>query len=177
MSKAKFNVYTEDLANSIELMFVDAIRKGVAAGLETATKTTVKDSGNAVVHWQVGIEGKSRAASRKLGKLSDLRETVSGGKLHDWVGKRGDGVGKNAPLADAINQKVLDREVKTIIEKHVRGQRPPLKYYFYNPVGRAADGYDDYANIDAAGAAGVRAAVDYFEAEIAKGSTRRHRLK
>lgn len=183
-SKAKFNLYTQDLADSIELMFVAAIRKGIEKGFEATLNHTVnsatgssKDSGNATYHWTVGVEGIGSPTGRKKGKLEDLRET-SEGKKHPLIGKRRDQIGKNDALVKVLVQNVLDEELKKTINKYIVGQRPPLKYYFYNPVGRAsADGYDDNAKIAEAGNLGISTALAFFEAEIAKGNIRRHRRR
>lgn len=180
----RFRLYTKDLADSIELMLVGAIRTGLEEGfeatlnyVENTAKGSSQDSGNATFHWMIGIDGTTRPGARKKGTLRDLRET-SEGRKHPLIGKRRDQIGKNSQLVKALIQDVLSEELKDVIRKHVVGQKPPLKYSFYNAVASATeDDYDKHAAIAAAGSVGLTTAVEYFEKEIAKGNIRKHRRK
>lgn len=174
MSKS-FSLYAEDLARSIELMFVAALREGVSKGIEKATTETYKDSGNAAVHWMVGIEGDSDPQSRPLGNLQDLRETNKG-PVHPWVRKRRSHIGRNSEMAKMINLNVLDREVTEVISQYIVGQKPSIKYVFYNAVADESD-YAKKANVALAGHLAVETALDYFDAQIRAGNIRKYRRR
>ena len=176
-SSSKFNVYTEDLASSIELMFVGAIRKGLSKGFSAAIEATEKDSGNAAVHWMIGVDGKSRPNSRKLGTPQDLRGTQHRSP-HPWVYSRRFGLGRNHALSKALIDRVVARETEIILKKYAAGHTPSLRYSFFNAIGSVTeDNYHHYAKIAEAGAIGLEAAVKYFEAEVAVGNVRKYRRR
>lgn len=158
-------------------MFVGSIREGLTQGLKTAVEATKQDSSNAAVHWMVGVTGRSTASSRMLGKKEnlDLRETKGRGKLHPLIGFRGEGR-DNTGTAVEVNRSVLDREIRTIINKYAAGQKPETKFYFYNRVGEDSE-YADSARIAKAGAEGVARTAEIFQREINLGNTRRYKLK
>lgn len=169
-SSRKFAAQADELAASIELMFVAAIREGITRGFREAVANTVQDSSNAAAHWMIGIEGRGNIYSRKFGKLVDLR-----GQGHSLVGKRGDNRGSGA-LAESVINAVIEREVQSVINKYVKGQRPELGFFFYNAVASDEE-YDYNALVSEAGRYGVEFAQKYFEREIALGNVRRNRLK
>lgn len=179
MSKRNKNihsVYAEDLARSIELMFVASIRKGIEEGLTEAVKTTKKDSGNAAAHWMVGIHGGSQPSGRALGQPRDLRATNTKPVGKEGVQKRRTFAnGKNEALKVQLEKNIIDRELNTVINQYAKGQKPAFKFYYFNAIGSEAD-YADNAMIRAAGAAGTKKAVERFEIEVARDNTRRHRL-
>lgn len=158
------------MADSIERMFVSAIREGITRGFEQAVENTIQDSSNAATHWMVGVEGKGNIYSRKYGKLRDLR----GGK-DPLVGNKGDGRGSGAVAASVVKA-VVDREVSTVLKRYAQGQKPELGFYFYNAV--ASDSkYDFNTLVSDAGQYGIEYAKAYFDREIELGNTRRNRIR
>lgn len=158
-------------------MFVGAIRKGLSKGFSAAIDATVKDSGNAAVHWMIGVDGKSRPNSRKLGTPQDLRSTKHSSP-HPWVYSRRFGLSYNHALSKALIDRVVARETEIILKKYAAGHTPSLRYSFFNAIGSVTeDNYHHYANIAEAGAIGLEAAVKYFEAEVAAGNVRKYRRR
>lgn len=165
-------------------MFVGAIREGLSQGFKEAVNSTVQDSSNAAVHWMVGVTGRSESSGRKLGKKEniDLRNTKERGQLHPLIGFRGDNR-DGTSVALAVQKDVLDREIRTIINKYAAGQKPETKFYLYNTIGGStvsegnSPSYAESANIQQAGEAGVTRIREVFSREIQLGNVRRNRLK
>lgn len=175
MGSKKFSIAAEDLNSTIKYMFVGAIRRGVTEGFDVAVRFTRQDSSNAATHWLIGVQGKSNAASRVLGKPSDLRATKSGGVKHPLVGYRGEhrtDSGASAAISDAI----VEREVNTIINVYAKGISPETGFYYFNALGESGE-YAENADINFAGEQALAAAVAVFEREMSVANVRRYRLK
>lgn len=169
-SPRKFSNYTDQLADEITQLYVGSIRKGIEEGFKSAVENTVQDSSNAAVHWMIGVQGKGSTHGRKFGQLGDFR-----GGRDPLVGERGDNRDSTS-LAASVVGSIVEREVKTVLNTYVKGQRPELNFYFYNAVASNPK-YDFNAMVTEAGKQGVKDAQAYFEREVKLGNTRRFRLK
>lgn len=163
----KFKRQADQYGFDLKELFSRAIRQALIAGLEAAIKGTEQDSSNAAVHWQLASSKGSRPASRKFGKLRDLRGT----KLKAPVKPVGykDDEGKNAAV---VLKFVRDKEIREVVDKLVSGRDPDTMFYLYNAI---VDGsaYGDNAKIDDAAKAGLAAVKRIFDNRIAAGNVRK----
>ena len=169
VNKNKFKDEMGKLADGMAQLFSRSIKAGMLKGLEAAVRATKHDSSQAAAHWMIaGEDGRtSRPASRFLGKLQYLR----GNKLRAPIapaGYRGDS-GKNTARTVTF---VRQRELDEVLNKLVSGRHPEFRFYLYNAVGEV-EKYNKNAGIDAAGEAGIQAAVAAAEAVIKVENTRK----
>lgn len=162
----KFEAAAAVFAADLEMLYVRAIRKALLAGLETAINHTVHDSSNAAAHWMLVAKSRSRPASRRFGKLRDLRSTANRAATPP-VGRRRD-AGKNKLNTVAF---VRDKELREVIEKYVRGRSPETKFALYNALDPETT-YGINAHIDSAGKAALETIKAIFDDEVSKGRVR-----
>lgn len=166
----KFAKAAEQFNIDLGQLFNRAIRMALLAGLAMAVRTTKHDSSNAAVHWLIAARSRSRPASRRYGKMRDLRGTATRPGTPP-VGKRRD-AGKNAALAERF---VRDRELREVIAKMVAGRRPESVFYFYHPLEPGQE-YADNAEIEEAGKAALAETLRILQNRIAAGQARKNPL-
>lgn len=163
----KFARLANQVSVDVGALFNRAIRQALLAGLTMAVSTTKQDSSNAAVHWMIAAEGRSRPASRKFGRLRDLRESATR-PANPPVGKRGD-MGKNAAMTLRF---VRDKELREVVEKLVAGRDPSTVFYFFNALDPNWR-YGENANIDGAAKSAVQEVKRIFENRMAAGQVRK----
>lgn len=150
----------------LEKLYVRAIRRALLAGLEAAIANSVHDSSNAGVHWMLVAKTRSRPASRKFGKLRDLRQTNKRNATPP-VGRRGSaGSQKSATIAF-----VRDKEIREVIEKFVTGRSPETKFALYNAIDPESE-YGINAAIGDAGQIALATIKEIFDDQVSKGKVR-----
>lgn len=162
----KFAQQADLLAESVNQLFVAAVRRGIMKGFQAAVENTVQDSSNAAAHWMIGVRGKGNVYGRKFGSLKDLR-----GKGDAIVGSQGDKRDSTAAASAAV-EAIVSRELDTVVNRYVRGQTPALEFFYYNAVA-SDDKYDKRAGVSDAGTYAVTEAMAQFEREIRLGNTRK----
>jgi hypothetical protein len=163
----KFSDQAGRVGTDLGALFSRSIRQALLAGLLLAVQNTKHDSSNAAVHWLIAAKGKSRPASRRFGKLRDLRATSTRPGTPP-VGRRRD-AGKNAALAQRF---VRDRELKEVVEKLVAGRSPETIFYFFNAIDPESQ-YGENANIEEAGQMAVQETRRIFDNRVAAGQVRK----
>lgn len=170
----KFEGQANRISDYISQLFSRSMRAAILEGLEVAVKTTKQDSSNAAAHWLIGARG-TKPGNRRLGKVKDMRGTlgIRGPRRSPIypVGYQGDeGANEGSTL-----KFVRDREMKDVLDKMISGRSPEFRFYLYNAVGGTSN-YNDNANIQDAGEAGVAAVVASAERRIDAGNKRKATL-
>jgi hypothetical protein len=166
----KFAKAADRFSTDLGELFNRSIRQALLSGLAIAIRTTIHDSSNAAVHWQLAAKGRSRPASRRFGKLRDLRGTNSRPGVPP-VGRRGDH-GINAAGTERF---VREREIKEVIDKLIVGRRPATVFYFHHPLEEDWR-YAQNANIQEAGQAAIAETSRVLQNRIAAGQARKNPL-
>lgn len=174
----KFQKQFANATGDISAMFNRSIRAALTAGIVAAVRETNHDSSNAGFHWMVAERSRSRPGNRALGTVKDLRATkgVRGPARPGVppVGFQGD---RGTNFNRTINA-VRSRERAEVIDKVVTGRNVSGNYYFYHGLANGKsnvekpDEYYDRANIEAAGNAAVKAVMERFFQEVARGNVR-----
>lgn len=163
----KFSALADQVNVDVSALFNRSIRMALLAGLAMAVGVTKHDSSNAAVHWLLAAKARSRPASRRYGKLRDLRGTAGRPGVAP-VGKRRDG----GAHEQAALKFVRDRELREVVDKMVAGRSPETIFYFYNAIDPETQ-YGENANIGAAGAAAVQEVLRIFQNRVAAGQVRK----
>lgn len=166
----KFAKAADKFSVDLGELFNRGIRQALLAGLSEVQRQTKQDSSNAAVHWQLAAKGRSRPASRRFGKLRDLRGNKSRPGVPP-VGRRGD----NGINAGATERFVREREIKEVIEKLVAGRRPATVFYFHHPL-QPGWRYFENAHIETAGQAALARTIQVLQNRIAAGQARKNPL-
>lgn len=166
----KNRIYLTDLEDQIREMYVAALREGLFQGIREAAWKTHNDSSNAANHWMLSVTGGSSPRNRKLGHPRDLR-----GGMNPPVGSQGDARGSGTSVSFGVAEQIANRELREVISKQVRGNKPPTKFALFNAVGDI-DRYANRAQLEEAGNQGLSRVKESFEREFNRQQkTRRNR--
>lgn len=163
----KFRKLTDTMSVDLGALFSRAIRQALLAGVVMAVNRTHQDSSNAAAHWMIASTTRSRPASRRFGKLRDLRGNKSRAGTPP-VGRRGD----RGTNASEVMRFVRDKELREVVDKLVSGRDPDTVFYFFNPLDPTWR-YGKNADIAAAGAAAVQEVKRIFDMRVAAGNVRK----